>query len=234
MKSIFSLLFFFASLHVEAQLYFKKGTVEYRQVFEESDDFGADYLENLEHGLEDIKIDTLRLKVLNDLGYYYHTRNLKKSLSIITKGLDEARQIDHKYWEGKLQVSQGAILLRMDELDWAEMVLKSALEKIPEQESWLLYTNLGYAFERRGNLGEAFSYAAKTLKIGEKYKDEKAMAMAYSDMSNLFWKQGKYEVGLEYGLKSLEIFEKRNLEDLDFNFTHHVVGNNLIKLGRFE
>lgn len=234
MKRIFSLLFFLITLQTEAQLYYKNGEIEYQEVFVITDEFGADYLDRLESGLRDIKLDTLRVRVLNDLGYYYHTRNLKKSMAIITQGLEEARQMGDKYWEGRLQVSQGAILLRMDELDWAEMVLKSAIDKIPEEESWLLYTNLGYVFERRGNLGEAFEYAAKTLKVGEKYRDEKAIAMAYSDMSNLFWKQGKHETGLEYGLKSLEIFEKRNLKDLDYDFTLHVVGNNLVKLGKIE
>lgn len=234
MKKIFSLLFFLITLHVEAQLYYKNGKIEYLQVFVDTDDFGADYLDRLEAGLKEIKEDTLKIKVINDLGYFYHTRNLKKSLSIINKGLEEARRMGDKYWEGKLQVSQGAILLRQDELDWAEIVLKSAIDKIPEEESWLLYTNLGYVFERRGNLGEAFEYAAKTLKIGEKYRDEKAIAMAYSDMSNLFWKQKKYEIGLEYGLKSLGIFEKRNLKDLDYDFILHVVGNNLIELQRYD
>lgn len=234
MKKIFSLLFFLITLWAEAQLYYKNGKIEYLQVFVDTDDFGADYLDRLEAGLKEIRADTLRIKVMNDLGYFYHTRNLNKSLSIINRGLDEARRMGDKYWEGKLQVSQGAILLRLDELDWAEIVLKSAIEKIPEEESWLLYTNLGYVFERRGNLGEAFGYAAKTLKIGEKYRDEKAIAMAYSDMSNLFWKQKKYETGLEYGLKSLGIFEKRNLKDLDYDFTLHVVGNNLIELRRYE
>lgn len=234
MKKIFSLLFFLITLHAEAQLYYTNGKIEYLQVFVDTDDFGADYLDLLEAGLKEIKVDTLKIKVMNDLGYFYHTRNLNKSMSIINQGLEEARRMGDKYWEGRLQVSQGAILLRLDELDWAEIVLKSAIEKIPEEESWLLYTNLGYVFERRGNLGEAFEYAAKTLKIGEKYRDEKAIAMAYSDMSNLFWKQEKYEIGLEYGLKSLAIFEKRNLKDLDYDFTLHVVGNNLIELQRFE
>ena len=234
MKKIFCLLSFLITLHVEAQVYYKNGKMGYREVFVESDDFGSEYLDLLEASITDIKDDTLRLKVLNDLGYYYHTRNLNKSLLIINQGLELARKIGNKYWEGKLQVSQGAVLLRLDELDWAEIVLNSALGKIPEKESWLLYTNLGYVFERRGNLVAAFENATKTLKIGEKYKDDKAIAMAYSDMANLFWKQEKFEIGLEYGLKSLEIFEKRKLNDLDYDFTLHVVGNNLINLNRSD
>ena len=129
-------------------------------------------------------------------------------------------------------VSQGAILLRMEELQFAEDVLREAILKIPERETWLLYTNLGYVYERKGMLGEAFVYASKTLEIGEKYGDSKAIAMAYSDMSNLFWKQGKFNAALNYGLKSLEEFEKRNLKDLDYDFTLHLVGQFLVDLDR--
>src|SRR5690606_19949800 len=116
----------------------------------------------------------------------YHTRNLKKSLEIINQSLKEVRLADNELWEGRMQVTQGAIMLRLEELDQAELALRSALQKLPEAETWLLLTNLGYVFERRGDLSIAFEYATKTLELGEKYKDKKAIAMAYSDISNLF------------------------------------------------
>ncbi|WP_237701608.1 tetratricopeptide repeat-containing sensor histidine kinase [Algoriphagus machipongonensis] len=218
-----------------AQIVEKNGFFQYQEVFVETDDFQADYLDQLENTLLKIsEKDTLRLEIINDLGYYYHTRNLTKALSIIEGGLLEAREMGDSYWEGHLMVSQGAILLRMEELDPAEMVLKEAIDKIPESESWLLYTNLGYVYERKGLLGEAFSYASKVLEIGETYGDPKAVAMAYSDMSNLFWKQGKFEDALAFGLKSVELFEKRGLKDLDYDFTLHLVGQFYVDLGEPE
>jgi two-component system, sensor histidine kinase PdtaS len=235
MKRIYFLLIFLIPNLVIAQIVEKNGLFQYKKVFEESDEFGPEYLEELENSLGKIRDDSLmRLQILNDLGYYYHTRNLNKALKLINQGLEEATALNNTYWLGRLQVSQGAILLRMEELELAELILKNAISKIPEAESWLLYTNLGYVFERLGDLGKAFDFAAKTLKIGETYGDQKAIAMAYSDMSNLFWKQGKFDIGLEYGLKSLAIFEKRGIKDLDYDFTLHVVGNNLVELGKLK
>ncbi|MGB5236261.1 MAG: histidine kinase dimerization/phosphoacceptor domain -containing protein, partial [Flavobacteriaceae bacterium] len=46
--------------------------------------------------------------------------------------------------------------------------------------------------------------------------------------------QSKYLRGLEYGLKSLEIFEKRGINDLDYDFALYVVGNNYLALEQFE
>ena len=201
-------------------------------MFVATDDFGVEYLDELENNLNNFTQDTSRFRVTNDLAYHYHTRNLKKSLEIINRGLLEVRQNGNELWEGRMQVSQGAILLRMEQLSQAEHALESALEKLPEKETWLLLTNLGYVHERRGDLSKAFEYATKTLQLGEKYQDKKAMAMAYSDISNLFWKQGKYESGVEYGMKSIALFEQRGINDLDFDFTLHVLGNNLMELGR--
>lgn len=235
MKRTLILLFFFFTFLSNAQIEKVNGQFQYKEVFVETDNFGPEYLEMLEGSLTEIQDDPLlKLKILNDLGYYYHTRNLNKALEIINHGLEESLKLKNTYWQGRLEVTQAAILLRMEELDLAEKLLTNAIEKIPEAESWLLYTNLGYVYERRGDLGMAFDYAAITLKIGETYSDQKAIAMAYSDMSNLFWKQGKPDVGLEYGLRSIRIFEKRGLNDLDYDFTLHVVGNNLVDLKRLN
>ncbi|MCC5929212.1 MAG: tetratricopeptide repeat protein [Cyclobacteriaceae bacterium] len=234
MKKLFLLVFLLCQLHVKGQILYNNGQIQYLNIFIETDNFGAEYLDVMEQSLDKIPIDTLWFRIINDLAYHYHTRNLQKSLRIINQGLEKARAVNNKHWEGRMQVSQGAILLRMEELNHAERVLLSALEKIPEKETWLLLTNLGYVYERRGDLSTAFEYATKTLDLGEKYGDQKAIAMAYSDMSNLFWKQGRFEKGVEYGLRSIELFEKRGLFDLDFDFTLHVLGNNLVELQRYD
>ena len=233
-KTYFIPLLLLLQVYSYAQIVSREGEIQYLGVFEQTDDFEEEYLDVLEQAVKTLKNDSLRLRVINDLGYYYHTRNLNKSLELINQGLRDAQQLDNKFWEGKMQVSQGAILLRMERLDEAELVLRSALQKLPESETWLLLTNLGYVYERRGELGEAFEFATKTLKLGEKYGDKKAMAMAYSDISNLYWKQGKYEKGVEFGQKSLVLFEERGIKDLDYDFTLHVTGNNLVELGEYK
>ncbi len=234
MKSIPLVFFLFIPVLLFAQFSDQKEGSDYQAIFVDSDDFGAEYLDEIEQRLPEIKQPELRLHLLNDLGYHYHTRNLRKSLSIINQGLQEAQSLRNELWMARMQVSQGAILLRMEKLDEAEAVLLRAKMKLPEVEGWLLLTNLGYVYERRGDLGMAFEYATKTLELGKKFGDQKAMAMAYSDISNLFWKQGKFEKGVEYGLKSIALFEERGIKDLDFDFTLHVLGNNLVELGQVE
>lgn len=202
----------------------------YQKVFVDTDDFDAGYLNTLEESLPKIENDTLYFLVLNDLAYYWHTRNLSTALMFAKKGLAKSEEKKNKRWHGKFQVTQAAILLRMEKLDSAEVVLLNAKNNVLPQDLPLLYTQMGYVYERRGNLGKAADYAMEVLQLGEKQQDLWAKAMAYSDLSNLFWKQSKFEKGLEYGLKSVEIFKERGIADLDYDFTLYVVGNNYLAL----
>ncbi|MCJ7468445.1 MAG: tetratricopeptide repeat protein [Maribacter sp.] len=206
----------------------------YKKVFVATDNFGASYLQILEEGYLKAKTDSLKFSILNDLAYYWHTRNLVKAMKYTKKGLRMTAKNSNTLWEGRFQVTQGAILLRMEKLDSAEAVLAAAKSKIRESDLAFLNTQLGYVYERRGRIDKAADYALESLRLGTKLNDKKAIALAYSDLSNLFWKQAKYETGLEYGLKSLEIFEERGINDLDYGFTLYVVGNNYLALKNYS
>ncbi len=206
----------------------------YKKVFVETDDFDASYLSVLEASWHKVNNDTIRLSMLNDLAYYWHTRNLNTSLAFTKKGLALSASKNNLLWEGRFQITQGATLLRMEKLDSAFMVLKDAESKVREEDLAFLNTQLGYIFERRGELDRAADYALESLRLGEKFSDKKAIALAYSDLSNIFWKQSKFEKGLEYGLKSIDIFEERGIKDLDYDFTLYVVGNNYQNLQKHK
>ncbi|PKA97232.1 two-component sensor histidine kinase [Flavobacteriaceae bacterium MAR_2009_75] len=213
------------------ELYAEKS---YKRVFVDTDNFGASYLDILENTYPEVRQDSIRFSMLNDLAYYWHTRNLSKAWDFTKIGLRLTANGNNKLWEGRFQVTEAAILLRMEKLDEAEKILKIAMTKVQEKDLPHLYTQLGYVYERRGILGKAADYALEALKVGEKLSDKRAIAMAYSDLSNLFWKQGKYDAGLEYGLKSLALYEERGINDLDYDFTLFVVASNYLSLEKHE
>lgn len=206
----------------------------YTKVFVETDNFNASYLDTLESAYPKIKTDAVKFSVLNDLAYYWHTQNLVRAMDFTEKGLALTIEKKDTLWNGRFQITKGAILLRMEKLDEAEDALKSAKNKVEEKDLPFLNTQLGYVYERRGELDKAADFAMISLRLGEELSDKKAIAMAYSDLSNLFWKQSKFVTGLEYGLKSLAIFEERQITDLDYDFTLYVVGNNYLALKEYE
>lgn len=214
-------------------VYFEKDTI-YNRVFVDTDNFGESYLDTLATAYPLISNDSLKFRVLNDLAYYWHTRNLVKSLSYVQEGLSLTRSVNNELWEGRFQITEGAVLLRMEALDSARTSLESALGKVRKADLPLAYTQLGYVFEREGQLSKAADIAMETLHLAKELNDKRALAVALSDLSNLFWKQERYEEALEYGMESLAIFEERGLQDLDYDFTLYVVGNSYLALNNYE
>jgi len=206
----------------------------YQKVFVDTDNFGPSYLEILATAVDKVENDTIKFSMLNDLAYYWHTRNLIVALNFTKQGLKLTEESKHKKWKGKFLITYGAILLRLEKLDEAYDVLQDAFGHIEEKDRPFLYTQLGYVFERKGDLGTAASYVSEAMKIGEKLNDKHAIALGYSDLSNILWKQSKFYKGLEYGLKSEALFEEINMHDLDYDFTLYVIGNNYLALKNYE
>lgn len=204
----------------------------YTKIFVDTDDFQANYLEELERNYSKLKVDSLRFSALNDLAYYTHTRDLERSLELSRIGLQETRKKKNLLWEGRFQITEAAILLRMEKLDTALMILEDARSKVRKNDLPILYTQLGYVFERKGDIMVAADYAFRARNLGIALNDKKAIAVGYSDLSNLWWKYLDYDRGLELGLFALSYFEDRGLEDMDYDFTLYVVGNNLLSLDR--
>ncbi len=232
--TFFVILFLIVSAVSFGQIIDLNRKAPYKKVFVETDNFGTAYLDTLEQALTTIKQDTVYFEILNDLAYYWHTQNLNRSLTFTRKGLALTNQKKDSLWNGRFQITQGAILLRMEKLDSAYIVLEDAKTKVKENDLAFLYTQLGYVFERRGELDKAADYALKSLQLGKKLKDSNAQALAYSDLSNLFWKQSKFEKGVEFGLKSITLFEIKNINNLDYDFTLYVIGNNYLELKQFD
>src|SRR5665811_2575784 len=95
----------------------------YKKVFVETDNFGASYLDQLEEAYPTTTPDSLQFSMLNDLAYYWHTRNLNTAMDFTQKGLQLTAGKRNTLWEGRFQITQGAVLLRMEKLDSAQTCL---------------------------------------------------------------------------------------------------------------
>ena len=84
----------------------------YERVFVQTDNFGASYLDQLEKSLPEIENDSIKLLVLNDLAYYWHTRNLERALGFAESGLLLAEPFSNDRWTGRFLITKAAVLLR--------------------------------------------------------------------------------------------------------------------------
>ncbi|MDX5586601.1 MAG: histidine kinase dimerization/phosphoacceptor domain -containing protein [Aureibaculum sp.] len=231
---LFGLLFILSGTICIGQIVDFNNQNPYKKVFVDTDNFGASYLDILQEAVDKVENDTIKFSMLNDLAYYWHTRNLNEALNFTKKGLNLTKEKNNLLWEGRFQITQGAILLRMEKLNEAVTVLEEAKKKVNEADLPFLNTQLGYVFERQGRLDIAANYALETRRLGEQLNDNRAIAVAFSDLSNIFWKQSKFEKGLEFGLRSAKLFEDIGINDLDYDFTLYVIGNNYLALKNYE
>ena len=232
-RSFFILSFLVVTWIAQGQIFDVARTLPYQRVFVETDDFDSTYLTVLEKAFRQSLPDSLKLAIGNDLAYYWHTRNLDKAKQWADTVFQLALSSSSPVWQGRIQITLGAILLRQDNLDTAMEVLKSAEAKLTKNEWPNLLTQMGYVMERKGLLSNAADYAQQGLKLGDSLNDIRAQAMAYSDLSNLFWKQSKFENGIEYGLEAESLYKQRGINDLDFSFTLYVIGNNYLKINDY-
>ena len=70
-----------------------------------------------------------------------------------------------KYGRAVFQITLGAILLRQEKLDAALAVLTSEKLQVPVKDLPHLLTQLGYVFERKGQLSKAADYALEALHL---------------------------------------------------------------------
>ncbi len=232
-RSFFILSFLVVTWIAQGQIFDVARTLPYQRVFVETDDFDSTYLTVLEKAFRQSLTDSLKLAIGNDLAYYWHTRNLDKAKQWADTVFQLALSSSSPVWQGRIQITLGAILLRQDNLDTAMAVLKLAEAKLTKNEWPNLLTQMGYVMERKGLLSNAADYAQQGLKLGDSLNDIRAQAMAYSDLSNLFWKQSKFENGIEYGLEAESLYKQRGINDLDFSFTLYVIGNNYLKINDY-
>src|SRR5665811_1039193 len=141
---LITLIMWFFLPEVSGQIFDFSQADPYQKVFVETDDFDTSYLTILESTLPRIHSDTLRFEVLNDLAYYWHTRDLNKALILARQGLHLAIEKNFPLWHGRFQITEGAILLRQEKLDSARQVLQEAQGVVPEKDLPLLYTQMGY------------------------------------------------------------------------------------------
>ena len=124
-------IFFLVCFITQAQLVNLNRLPAYRQVFVETDAFDSSYLSELQKAYDLHLPDSLKLQIGNDLAYYWHTRNLDKARSLAIEVFNLAVARKDKVWQGRLQTTLGAILLRQEKLDSAFEVLEAAKTKLP-------------------------------------------------------------------------------------------------------
>ncbi|MCS7086495.1 MAG: tetratricopeptide repeat protein, partial [Bacteroidia bacterium] len=108
-------------------------------------------------------------------------------------------------WVWILGCAAGALRAQSDKIDSLEKVVARAGEDTVKARS---LCRLCRELSGRGRLDEALKQGTAGLKLAQKLKDEKGLALCFHNLGNVYYNQGDYTRATEHYLKSLEIRQR--------------------------
>ena len=188
---------------------------------EKSGNVKIDSLINL---LPNIKVDTSKIIVLNEIGEHYRYLNPTKGIEYANKALIQSKKINWKNGQCVSLITLGQNKAIAGNNDAALFYFNEAIPfALTKTNQCKVYRSLGILNSTKSNYSKALEYYFKALKIIEKSSDEKELANVYFTISGTYSSLNNNEKALLFSKKSLSICEKLNLKPM--------ISKNLQRLG---
>ncbi|MGM0581754.1 MAG: tetratricopeptide repeat-containing sensor histidine kinase [Bacteroidota bacterium] len=165
----------------------------------------------------------------NNLANYYSLDNKKIALKYYQKALDALPDKNKGKKSGILNMNMGNLFSAKDfkrsNYDSAVFYYLNALKSFKtvndSSNMSLLYHNLGFLYEKDGNLKAALNNYLNSLEYKKALKDLHGLANTYLGIGNVFLKQEKFQESLVNYEKSLDYSEDVG----DYNLKMHLYSN---------
>jgi tetratricopeptide (TPR) repeat protein len=160
------------------------------------------------------KIDTVKTKILYNLGGAYYYRNLDTSFYYLNAGLELAHELQIPKLTGIGYTSlAGAYLLSNKDSMARSYYLKAieVLEPIHYAKGLASsYGGISSILSKNGDYKQSIQYRFKQIKFAEESGSQGLIAGAYTDLANDYKNMQDFNKCLEYMLKAIAIKEKIN------------------------
>lgn len=172
-------------------------------------------INQLKKQLENTEIsDSLRVKLLGDLGYYYGNVNIDSSFYYTKKGLMLALKTNNQKGIGQSYNDLGIIHYRTSKYDSARYYYNKSL-KI--REALLdsvgiagLYSKIGISYQQTSILDSALYYNNKSLRIYELLGMKRHVVINQNNIANIYQNLNQFDKALEIHFAVLTEREKTN------------------------
>ncbi len=165
--------------------------------------------------LADHKRDNSYLLLLKNLAISnYYLGNNPKVLNITLDGLEVARKLNNKMFQGTFNNISG---IAMDGMGNRAQALKYYLRALDifkllqdKEKIASVEMNIGVLYEEQANLDKAEEYYQNTFLIAKNIQDTNLMSASYNNLANIFSARKEYKKALNYTFKSLALSRKKN------------------------
>ncbi len=164
------------------------------------------------------KEDTNKVKLLNELSWWYNAENPLEGIKFGQQGLDLATKLNWKKGMARANVYIGSDYFNMSDFPHTLNLWSTALKIYEEigDKAWIarLYGNFVLLYKSTGDFPKALDYALKSLKICEDNGDVQQIARSSINISQIYLEIGSNSKALEYSFKALKIGESIGEKDI--------------------
>lgn len=161
--------------------------------------------------------DSIKIRLLNQMSFYYIFNDKDVALKTINRGLYEAKKADFAFGLNELTNTKGIYHDVLGVKDSSIFYFSKALEMSQKNGFYnievMCLNNLGMYYWKSGQFKEALTYFFDALSLQtEKYPEKDLGRSAYESNIGLIYQELKqYEKAIEYHNKALATREKYNL-----------------------
>lgn len=170
--------------------------------------------DSLESLLLKQKEDTVKVRLLNTLGWLYLNSDLAKTTSYENQALILSKKLNFKSGEaiaithlGYVEILSGNFQNALSDFNKSLEIFRLTGDKAHIATT---YTNIANAYYYLAEYSKNIEYNNLSLKISIEMKDSSGIANTYTSLGNAYLKLGDYPESLDYFMNSLKIYEKRN------------------------
>jgi Tfp pilus assembly protein PilF len=178
---------------------------------------GQPLIDSLLGDLPNAKVDSVRLKLLYELGTAYKTIDPNKGIKYGLEALELAKTIKKPYSVGNAYNILGLnyyyksnYTLALEYFNKALVIFADRPESGPYGS---IISHIAVIYQEIGNYEKSLEFNKRSLELDIKNEDTVNIGGDYGNLGIIYLLQKNYEKALEYDFKSLEIFTEINDKD---------------------
>ncbi|MCE7042032.1 tetratricopeptide repeat-containing sensor histidine kinase [Dyadobacter sp. CY312] len=175
---------------------------------------GKDLIDSLVKEMPHVQNDSLKVRLLKRISDEYFFVDVDQALKYSRIGLKQATKINWQRAIGAFNLNLGRAYGDKGQYDSCMhfyrkvyQIYKSTDDKVNMAS---VLNNMGAAEQNlKSDYTKAAGYYFEALKIGEALKDDNLIALAYDNISHIYFAQSNYPKALEFGFKCLKLRKKQ-------------------------
>ena len=156
--------------------------------------------------------DSVRLRIYNQVSFYYIFNEPDKAKELLKKGIDQARAKQVPFSEAELVNTYGIYYDVSGNSDSAKYYFEKALTFSETHNfkviSVMVINNLGMFHWNKGNYQEALDYFFQALKMNKKNTTDSGNGTYFNNIGLIYQEMGQYDKALVYHKKALEVRQR--------------------------